>query len=586
MKTRIPAATAVSIGSLLVLALGGAGCGKSPEKPGSAAVEATPPASPARPARVVLEVDRMEGTPRIETTMTVGGTAVSLKQIYKNAGIDLDVILDQENLPRVGQLRLADLHNLMTSFDTLPLVAGVGKIHALVVTADAEDPDTLGIMFDFDSADLNLMPREGFAVFAKPHETLANPAAELLLTTAHEMAHCFNLHHPDWEGTGFKTGSTVEGYSMSNTVKWALSERSKRHIREHQLTEVWPGRGGLPFGSVAARHLGDHESAPAESFSVVDAGSSARGITRSGDARRSGLGRDAARMLSVEADPLKLRLEAPKTSFVIGEPVTLTVGLHNEGSADRYVLPLLDPRYQFLNVEIRKKGTEEFVPFRSAVLADARGVPAARLKPGDSLHDEIKIFFGAKGWTFKEPGTFEIRADYPVAGLEPGAAGEREGHIQSGVLELEIIQAPTASTSRRATDLILGDGRYEQGLFLFLDGADHLKGAKARLQGLLEAAPNSVQAPAVRLALAQAVLNPSPRPGSRVAAEVDVAQAQEYLRELPTEGLPPLSVARAAKQLEKRGETTGARVLERRLERSEGVRHVIRSERLRAVQPH
>jgi len=562
----------IPLGALALLLLGALGC-PTKEKVASGP-EPTPPPEPPRTTRVLLEVDRMEGTPPLQESLP-GQAEVSLKKIYADAGIDLDIQQDQTNLPRIEQVRLADLHNLMTSFSSVAPPAGVGKIHALVVTLDAERADTLGIMFDFDQADLNLLPREGFAVFASAHQSLNNPAAEMLLTTAHEMAHCFNLHHPDWEGSGFGSGSTIESYSLTDTVRWALSPHSKKHVREDQANEVWPGQGGLPFGSVGQGHLDRHKSDPAESFSVVDSARAAR-APGAGGARRTGLARDTARVHPVDGHSLRLHLEAPKTSFIVGEPVVLTVGLHNGGSSDRYVLPLIDPRYQFLNVEMRKKGTEQFEPFRSAVLADARGVAATRLKPGDSIHEEIKVFFGADGWTFKEPGTFEVRADYPAGGSEPTVLDEREGRVQSALLELEI-KAPTTSTDRRATNLMLG---YEQGLFIFLEGADHLSRAKAKLRSVVEEAPGSATAPAARLALAQAVLNPAPSPGSRVATQIDVEKAQEYLRGLPSADLPPLSVVRAvddlAKELEKRGETPKAQVIRREslrgLEREEAVR--------------
>lgn len=567
-----------SIGLTVVAACG---CGGKQEKPVSESVTPTRAAT-ARASRVILEIDQMEGTPAVPESAPGGPAEASLKKIYHDAGIDVDVRVDQTNLPRAEKVRLADLHNLMTSFDTIQPPPGVGKVHALVVTAEDEEPTTLGIMFDFDSQDVNSTPREGFAVFATAHQALNNVPAELLLTTAHEMAHCFNLHHADWEGTGFQDHSTIEGYSMTDTVRWALSDRSADHIRHHVINEVWPGKGGLPFGSIAKMHLDHHETDPAESYSVFDTAPAARGVA-GGRAPLKALARERVALREMESDPVRLVLEAPKPSYIVGEPVVLTVGIHNTGSSGRYVLPLLDPRYQFLNVEYRKKDGGEFQAFRSAVLADARGVTAARLQPGESRHEEIKVFFGAKGWTFKDPGTYEVRADFPADAATPDVLRRAEGRIQSPVIELQI-QAPATEPDRRASRKLLG---YKEGLFLFLDGASHLKGAKETLQSVVQEDRNSVVAPAARLALAQAALHPAPEPGSRVVPGADVAKAKEYLEGLPTATLPTEAVVRATRELsvevQKRGDTQEAQRLRtnaRRIEQQEVVRD---KERIRRV---
>lgn len=563
---------AASLGAVVLTVFAASGCKGKHET--AAASSATPTAGPPRASRVILEVDRMTDTPPIPESVTVNGQQISLQSIYGKAGVEIVVRPDQIDLPRVEKIREADLHGLMTSFASVPAPPGAAKIHALVVTAHDQDPEMVGVMFDFDSQDLNLLPREGFAIFASPFQHFNNAAAELFLTTAHELAHCFNLHHPDWEGEDFWRDGTIESYNSAARVRWTLSANSLRHLREHQLNEVWPGKGGLPFGSVGSAHLGDHNSSPGQLFSVVGS-PAARGIGPRG-AR--------ARMYEANDHPLRLNLEAPKTSYVIGEPVVLTVGLHNAGSTDRYVLPLLDPRYQFLNVEIRKKGSGDFEVLRPAVLADARGIQAARLQPGDSLHEEVKVFFGAKGWTFEEPGVFEVRADYLAGGATPDVYDEREGRVQSPVLELEI-RAPVSPADRLATKLVSG---YEQGLFIFLDGASHLRRAKERLERVVEEAPQAASAPSARLALAQAMLNPVPVRGNRVVTEDNVRKAQKYLRGLPIESLPPLSVVRASKELTtelaKRRDTSEAiqvrRETVRRMERQEAVREEIRTWRV------
>jgi len=177
------------------------GCGGGPETPREPAPQAL--------QRVLIEIDRMSGTRPVETEQTIGGQQVSLAAIYRSAGLELRVVPDRADLPRQDPIRLADLHALMTSSSSVVPQQGEWKVHALVVTEDADDPGTLGIMFDFGDEDTNDVPREAFAVFDSAHSTLpGGPVPELLLTTAHELAHAFNLHHTDWEGTSFTEDST------------------------------------------------------------------------------------------------------------------------------------------------------------------------------------------------------------------------------------------------------------------------------------------------------------------------------------------------------------------------------------------
>jgi hypothetical protein len=576
----LPAVVALSL-------LMSVGCKKKQEEVATTTV--TPPA-PVRPSKVFLEIDRMLGTPEVPLSVTLGGNEVSLKKIYADAGIDLVVQQDQIDLPRLDKIRLAELHGLMSSANSLMTPPGFTKVHMLVVPEEVERPD-LGVMFDFADRDANSLPREGFAVFTTLHERMDNAPAELLLTTAHELAHCFNLHHSDWEGTSYTRDATIESYSLAGTVRWKLSPNSIEHIKTHLITEVWPGQGGLPFGSVARSHLSHHQSDPPESYSVIDADSpAARGLTGPA-ASRKGLAREIARLREVQADPVRLSLEANQASYVVSDPVVLGVGIHNTGSEDRYVLPLLDPRYQFLNVEIRKPGDTEFRAFRSPVLGDARGVKAVRLKPGDVLHEDIKIFFGTDGWTFKEPGTYEVRADYPAGGSPTEAFDQRE-RVQSPVMTLQIKSATTSTDSRTVPQVL----NYTRGLYLYLEGASHLKGAHATYEKIVREEPNSTVAPAARLALAQAELNPALEPGSRVAPApdaADVEKARVYLQGLPTETLPARSVVRATEQLsvemQKRGDAPEAarlRATARQIERQETVKDRQRMRRITTgVQP-
>ncbi|MGH9349238.1 MAG: hypothetical protein ACRD26_18440 [Vicinamibacterales bacterium] len=509
---------------------------------------APPPEPPAAPKRkVLLEIDRMQGTPVVELEHEISGRKISLQSIYDDAGIELEIRQDQVDLPRRDEVGLADLHAMMSAFRSIEAPPDVMRVHALVLTREQGDPDTLGIMFDFGEDDVDGRPREGFAIFADPHDHLpGGPKAELLLTLAHELAHCFNLHHPDWEGDSFGSGSTVESYSQADSVRWSLSGNSKTHLRADPGREVWPGRSNIAFGFVTQDHLARHRPSPSEMFNVVDPGNFTErrpGATLAMALRQRMARRDRSAFLPAEGKGVQLRLEAPKQSYVVGEPVVLTVGLHNAGDTSQRVLPLLDPKYRFLNVEVRFPDDPEFSTFQPVLLADARGARMQVLEPGQSIHDEARVFFGSGGWVFKQAGSYEIRADYP-APVPEGRRFEDHGRLQSNVLNI-IVKEPTTAPDRRARQL-LGD---QEGLFLLLGSGDHLKKAVSNLKQAVAEAPTAAQAPAIHLALGTAALNPTITAASGVQSQPRLEEAQGHLRATLNARLPALSVVKAQAEL-------------------------------------
>ncbi len=559
-----------------------AGCGGQGPPP---ATQIGPP-----PRKVVLEIDRMQGTPAFELEQVVNGTKISLQSIYADAGIELDIRQDQNDLPRQDEVSLADLHAMMSAFRSVQAPSDVMRVHALVLTRERADPDTLGIMFDFGEDDIDGRPREGFAIFADSHATLPGGLQpELLLTLAHELAHCFNLHHPDWEGTSFRTGSSVESYSQADTVRWMLSGSSKVHLRDDPGREVWPGKSNIGFGLITPSHLARHRPLPLEQFEVVEPGGfSQRRPTATFAMATRVAERDRSRFLPVDGHDVKLQLEAPKSRFVAGEPVVLTVGLHNSGKTSQPVLPLLDPKYRFLNVEVREPGDTEFKPFQPVLLAEARGARTKVLQPGESLHEEARIFYGASGWVFHQSGTHEVRADYPAPAPDERAF-EQADRLQSNVVVITVAE-PTTAPERRARQLIAGD---QEGLFLLLGGGDHLTRGVTNLKQALIEAPQGAQAPAVRLALGTAALNPTIDPGTGVESQPRLEEALGHLRATLEAPLPALSVVKAQADLVEKLEEGGrpaeaARIRNatvQRMRRSEAAQEVLGEIRSVPVRP-
>jgi hypothetical protein len=530
----------------LATAMAAIGCGDwrgTRESPSPQATVRTAAIPTAARTKVLVEIDQMQQTPRLEESLVVGGATVSLAGIYEPGGLDMEVRHDQGDLPFAPAVRVADLHALLTAFRSLQPAGDGPHVHVLVVSADVDDPKTLGIMFDFGADDANGIPREGVAVFATPHQNLpGGEAPELLLTTAHEMAHVFNLHHSDWEGSSFSNGGTIESYSPAGTVKWALSAQSRTHLLTHPSQDVRPGRDSLPFATVTPAHAAAHNPYPGESFVVVDEANLATARRAPGGARAMAVrsARAGRRVFGGTDHPLRLDLQAPKTQYIIGEPLTVTVGLHNRGADTREVLDLLDPSYSFLNVEIRRPGSTAFEPFRPAIRAYRRGQPPLRLEPNGSLHSVVKLFFGAEGWTFDRPGSYVVRADYPADML---ATDQR---LQSEELTLDVVEPPSDAT-RRASQLMLGT---EQGLFLLFNGGDHLRRGRESLMKVSEEAGATPFAPAARLALGLAALQPTiVSTGAPSRPPVRLDEAKRYLEGTLEAELPALSRLKAQETL-------------------------------------
>jgi hypothetical protein len=442
---------------------------------------------------------------------------------------------------------------MLANRNTKPLAAGEIGVNLVVASREVGRPRDLGVMFDYGETDTDNFPREGFAVFTDPHERMpAGRDPELMLTIAHELTHVLNLHHADWEpgqpGGTFDGGSTIESYSTASDVKWAVSERSKQHLLQDPDREKWPGANNLAFGFLLPEHFKRHQSEPAdETWSVIEAS----GLSEKGRHARVAVEqsvrnspRDRSNVLPPGGAPVLLSLEVPRTTFEVGEPVTLTVELHNTGTEAYHVRPLLDPAYGFLSIDIQLPGSTVFLPFRPALSRQARTVRTEVMQPNAKRHDDAKVFFGGGGWTFQQPGTYLIRADFPAPAPTESAALGAKQRIQSNTLTLEVV-APRTPAGRSAWK-VLGDVK---------TGVDLLVGsASEQLKLAADVGGNSPQAAAARIALVNNV-NQSAAIAQQLDVKVDDALA--YLAQTASAATGPFAVAQAYDQLAEALEKSG-----------------------------
>ena len=488
---------------LCVAAVMAAACGEQSCVPGSRTTGAGSGAgSGSRDPQqvIVLEIDQMSNTPEVPLSVrTADGRDIKLEDIFAPAGIRLDVRRDRRDLPHAAEVTLADLHGLMLdNRNRQPLQAGAIGVHLIVATKEFGRPRDLGIMFDYGDSNTDNLPREGFAVFADVHQNLpAGREPELLLTIAHELTHVLNLHHADWEGgkpeSTFHKGSTIESYSSASDVIWALSKNSVQHLRSDPAREKWPGGDNLAFGFVLRDHFKRHQSVPPdEPWSVIDTLDSpdAKGRHARTAVQQSARAVPRDRRL-VASEPISLVLDG-KTNIEVNEAFTLAVGLENRSKDAMHVRPLLDPLYGFLSIEVQSPGSDVFIPFRPAIIREARGVTTELLAPGGKLHDEAKVFFGVGGWTFSEPGAYLIRADFPRPGVSQQEALATSQRIESNTWKVQVVDPRTAA-GRSASRLLSGVG---EGFNLLIGKATPEIREAAALQG-----GASPQATAARLAV-------------------------------------------------------------------------------------
>ncbi|MEJ7636527.1 MAG: hypothetical protein WKF75_00695 [Singulisphaera sp.] len=185
---------------------------------------------------------------------------------------------------------------------------------------------------------------------------------------------------------------------------------------------------------------------------------------------------------------LELGIRADKDRFLLGEPVVLYVTLRNVGQAPTQVARLLDPEYDFVKYQV-KEPDGDLVPFVPWAIKD-HPAPQERLAPGESVQDVAKIFYGGQGWTFQQPGKYEITATY-------------QSNVRSNSLAITVVE-PEDRAARRAADLFLGSD--EAGRFLLLEGGDHLSGGMRHLKQVVEEFPETPHANYANYALGSNLL--------------------------------------------------------------------------------
>ncbi len=195
---------------------------------------------------------------------------------------------------------------------------------------------------------------------------------------------------------------------------------------------------------------------------------------------------------SPSESPFVLEIASPRPSLLLGEPAVLIVSIENRSANEMMVRDLLSPEYEILDVWIRrpgeKPGEEKEIRYSTPVQRDARGKPPRPLPPGDRLSAWLPIYIGSDGWLLERPGTYRVRAEYPLEG---------HGRIASKPVTFEV-KAPERESDRRAAKLLMES---DAAWFLFLGGDGAAPDGRGQIEKLVREHPDSPSAPYARLAL-------------------------------------------------------------------------------------
>jgi outer membrane protein OmpA-like peptidoglycan-associated protein len=392
---------------------------------------------------ISVELDAFNQVDPIELDVAAGDERISLNAIFSSGGVDAEVVADQADLPyksASGALDRADLYQFTQAWRSArgrgDVDASIYALLAPALVSDSGEP-LFGIMFDVDE-------REGFAV--APSTTThrfgeREPASVPLLqlrTFAHELLHSLNRHHVD--AVQMSDGRlTLEAptrcISLDSAGQWSLREAPLMAISPTTIgffqsaakADVLPGKAHSPF---RARRTSPTECEDARSNAAPDP---AR--TRWDLARRRIRGLFAIRSASAQVPAVQdvepaqasveLRIQALPAPYPLGYPLAVRLMARNTGSAALPIKGRLSPSYGIVRIEHRRAGQAEWSDLEPLAWFEPVSDEEALLLPDERTEHTVPIYFGEDGWTFPEPGRYEIRARMQTGSDTPDAVSSQ-----------------------------------------------------------------------------------------------------------------------------------------------------------------
>ncbi len=407
--------------------------------------------------KIGMETEQEENVMEIPSYEFEGKT-VTVDSCFENAGIKLIKAGERDNIPAtISGWDDAQLHALMSQFADESLDRRDWMLHLLLLSK-AKLTGLLGIMFDTGVLDLNNLPRQGVAVFLGA--ITGHPAGikrKCIQTIVHELGHALNLVHRferevgradstsfmnyDWRYLG---GNNINKYWKD--FRFTFDEDEIKFMRHAPWSKIIPG--GAEFHTIKYWYEGTGGYSPYAP--------------------------------EVPLSDLELLLSPPPTGhlFGFGTPVFLSVSLVNKGSEPINIPAFyLDPKTGFLEILVRRQAitgdgrTVKFKPIISRCY-DIGNYINDILDPGQSMSNNVNLTFGSSGFTFAEPGTYEITAVLSIY------SGNYNYVVKSEPLFIRIEYPKTREEEIDALKIFNKDVGY----YLALGGSDYLKDAESKLK--------------------------------------------------------------------------------------------------------
>lgn len=378
-----------------------------------------------------VEVDVMTNRLFPLSATTINGAAISFASIYRTAGFDCKVAIDQNNLPEDPEVSSIELQTALTTHRR-PASSEAWRLWLFV---GSKQGGLFGIMFD------DIEPfREGTAGFFDPNlgsgdfiaesarnKKLGEVPEAFLRTLVHEAGHAFNLFHPKHDVHVVPIGTTImnqTGDVMSfatpanpypNNVTFAFDDHSRTSLIHSPDPQIAPGWKRFGWGH----------------------GSLSNGITEPVDA--AGLLRNEP-----TAEDLSLELTVPELIYR-GQFVTGNFKVTNTGNAARTISSALNLSQGDLRL-LLKPPVDELHDVRDVILAcgDRQTII---LEPGESLTGNAQIFYTNLGHTFRQIGRYVVSAEFEV--------GDSQGTLVRSNVVTVLVRAPITPEEAEIADITM-----------------------------------------------------------------------------------------------------------------------------------
>ena len=406
------------------------------------------------------------------------GHVFTIESCLSKAGFDVYNTGDRSTIPKLpddqGGWDDAQLHGLMTDFARVRLDRPDWQLQALFLDKPRK-VGLNGIMFDSGKLDLNDLPRQGFALFEheirRPVTGADGTRAErpdwerkTIQTFIHELGHGLNLAHRFERQIGRANSTSFMNYDW----KYLGGRNKDRFWRDFNFT----------FDNDELAFL-RHGAYP----SVVPGGAAFHSIPY----WENDGGGYVPYQREKPTTELKLELHPPQcgTLFEFSQPVLLSINLFND-TQQPLDLPtfLLDPKSGLLDILVRKIGSKQsnddqphhFKPLIHRCM-DLNPTIHEQVMPGQYLSNNINLTFGAAGFTFMEPGAYEVTAILSIP-IDRNNAW----HVASPPLRIQVAYPHSKEEEQTADSMF----RNDVGHYLALGGSDVLCDAAEQLESIVK----------------------------------------------------------------------------------------------------